>query len=383
MLRRAQVIALIIGAVFSIAVPSYAQSAGASGLTLHDSLFLPIQLPPTLSFGYPPNDTHIPAILEMIRKRDFDALDKKFGELEADVRRDIRHEIRFGDAFDAVRRDDPAVLAGLSEWITARPQSAHARVARAHYHFATAWRRRGKQYIRDTPQESIRGMIQFAKLAENDLVAALAIDSTHLEAYSLGISIMQIAGSHRAALGLMARGMEFHPGSFGLPRSFILSLWPRWGGTEELMSAVAEAAAEDSAINPRLVTLRGAIHENRASDSSLARNYAGAVRELNKALGFGPERIYLAARGEAYFRLGAYEYAFVDLRQAMMERSQDAEVLDLYGRTLVELATRAKMPVRRTILDRAIEVLTLGAYIDPGRQTTRVALSRARQMVGR
>jgi len=178
-------------------------------------------------------------------------------------------------------------------------------------------------------------------------------------------------------------GAEHHPGSFGLPRSFILSLWPRWGGTESLMTMVAEAAVEDSAVNPRLVTLRGAIYENRANDSSLARNYAGAVRELNKALGFGPERTYLAARGEAYFRLGAYEYAFLDLRKAMMERSQDAEVLDLYGRTLVELASRARMPVRRTILDRATEVLTLGAYIDPSRQTTRAALMRARQMAGR
>jgi tetratricopeptide (TPR) repeat protein len=149
------------------------------------------------------------------------------------------------------------------------------------------------------------------------------------------------------------------------------------------MGVVAEAAMEDSSVNPRLVTLRGAIFENRANDSSHAQNYAGAVRELNKALGFGPERVYLAARGEAYFRLGAYEYAFGDLRKAMMERSQDAKVLDLYGRTLVELASRAKMPVKATILDRAIEVLTLGAYIDPSRQTTRAALSRARQMAGR
>jgi tetratricopeptide (TPR) repeat protein len=336
MLQRARWLTLIIAAVAVTAGPANSQS----GVRLDDSLFLPIQLPPTLSFGYPPNDTHIPAILEMIRKRDFDALDRKFGELQVDVARDVRHETRFSDAFEAVERDDPDILAGLSEWIAARPRSAHARVARAHYHFATAWRRRGKRYIRDTPQENLRGMMQFAKLAQDDLLGALALDETHLEAYAQAIALMQLAGSHRGALALMAKGSEHHPGSYTLARSFILSLWPRWGGAESLMEMVANAAVEDSAINPRLVTLRGAVFENRANDSSLADNYAGAVRELNKALGFGPERTYLAARGEAYFRLGAYEYAFLDLRKAMMERSQDARVLDLYGRTLVELAAR-------------------------------------------
>ena len=107
------------------------------------------------------------------------------------------------------------------------------------------------------------------------------------------------------------------------------------------------------------------------------------MRELNKALAYGPERIYLAARGKAYFRLGAYEYAFNDLRAVIVERSQDKETLDYYGRTLVQLATRARPEIRPTILDRAMEVLRLAVYLDPSNTNARTALDRATRLAGK
>ena len=369
-------------AVLAASVFASSSRAQTSGIAIDDSLFQPIRLPETMAFGYPPNDTYLPRIIELIRRRQFDSLDTFFNGLEADVQRDVRNELRFSDAFDAADRDDAALLANLDAWIAARPRSAHARVARARYHFSAAWRRRGNAYIRDTPPENIRTMEESATLAIRDIVAGLQADSTHLEAYSIGIGVMQLAGGHDGAFQLMARGLSIHPGSYTLPRSFILMLWPRWGGTEQLIVDFANRAVQDSARNPRLVTLLGAVYENRANDSLLAGNEAGAVRELNKALAYGPERIYLARRGRMYFRLGAYEYAFKDLRAAMMERSQDKEILEYYGRTLVELAARSRTAIRPTILARAREVLELAVYLDPSNQRVRNALDRARRMTG-
>ena len=363
-----------------IATSGGAQSSNAGSLTIADSLFQPIQLPPVLSFGYPPNDVHKPQIVEMIRRREFDALDAMYGALQADVVRNVKHEMRFDDAFAAVERNDAALLANIDAWITARPRSAHARVARASYLLDVAWRRRGTAYIADTPEENIRGMTELAQRAILDVVAALQIDSTHLIAYEVAIAVTKLAGSHELAVQLMTRGTAIHRGSYALRRAFMTMLWPRWGGSEAAMIAFAERAAKDSAVNPRLATLRGAVYENRANDSSLAQNYAGAVRELNKAVALGPERTYVRERGEAYFRLGAYEYAFGDLRFALIERSQDRETLEYYGRTLVELAARSRQAIRPTVLARAIEVLELATYLDPANTRVRSALSRARQM---
>jgi tetratricopeptide (TPR) repeat protein len=374
----------LVVAISLFASPSGAQpTARGSALTIDDSLFQPIHLPETASFGYPPNEIFLPRIVELIRQQQFDSLDTMFDQLAADVQRDVRNELRFSDAFDATDRDDPALLARLDAWISAKPRSAHARAARARYHFAAAWRRRGHNYIKDTPPESVRGMEESANKAIDDVVASLRIDSTHIEAYGIGIGVLQLAGNHEAAFQLMSRGLSTHRGSYSLTRSFVLMLWPRWGGAEDLIVQFAERAVQDSAINPRLMTLHGAVYQSRAYDSSLAGNQAGAVRELNKALAYGPERTYLADRGEAYYRMGAYEYAFHDLRAVVIERSQDKEALYFYGRTLVELASRARPAIRPTILDRAIEVLRLAVYLDPSRENAQTALDRAKRMAAK
>ena len=363
----------------SIATPALAQSGGIS---IPDSMFQPIRLPETGAFGYPPNETYLPRFIELIRKRQFDSLDTIYDGLEADVQRDVRNERRFDDAFDATDRNEPALLTALDAWVAAKPRSAHARVARARYHYAAAWRRRGNAYIKDTPPERLKAMAESAEAAMRDVVAGLILDSTHLVAHEIGIGVFRLASAHDRAFQLMVHGVTVHPGSYVLPAAFASMLWPRWGGSEEVLKEFGERAAGDSAKNPRLATLRGVVYENRANDSSLARNYAGAVRELNKALAFGPETRYLRARGIAYYRLQAYEYAFHDLRTAMIERSQDREVLDYYGSTLVELASRARPGIRPTILSRASEVLRLAVYLDPLNDHARAALDRATSMSG-
>ena len=378
--------AWLTGLVAVLASTSPAQSnepAGTGSITIPDSLFQPIQLPPVLAYGYPPNDIHVPRFVEMIRNRDFDGLERELGALQAQVKRDVKHEIRFADAFQAAYRNDSAVLAGIEAWIAAKPQSAHARVARANYHYASAWRRRGTDYIRNTPAENIRAMTDFATRAIEDAAAALQLDSTHLIAYEIAIGVTRLAGRHDDASRILERGLATHRGSFSLYRAFMLMLWPRWGGSEQLMVQFGEQAARNADINPRLEALRGAVFQSRAFDSTLAGNHAGAVRELNKALRYGYERGYLRDRGKAYFRLGAYEYAFNDLRAAVVERSQDPEMLEYYGRTLVELATRARDAIRPTILARAIEVLRLAVYLEPDNTRSRAALTRAERMSGR
>src|SRR5829696_2231509 len=65
-------------------------SAG-SGIALDDSVFQPVRLPSTLAFGYPPNDVHIPRLVELMRQRQFDSLETIYAGLQADVMRDVRH----------------------------------------------------------------------------------------------------------------------------------------------------------------------------------------------------------------------------------------------------------------------------------------------------
>jgi len=67
----------------------------------------------------------------------------------------------------------------------------------------------------------------------------------------------------------------------------------------------------------------------------------------------------------------------------VIEQSQNGEALEYYGRTLIELATRARPAIRSTILDRAIESLTLAAYLTPANTRVSAAIVRARRMAGK
>src|SRR5215211_5787151 len=99
--------------------PGGAQSSSRGGaLAIDDSLFQPIHLPEAVSFGYPPNEIFLPRIVELIRQQQFDSLDTMFDQLAADVQRDVRNEVRFGDAFDAADRNDPELLTNIDAWIS-------------------------------------------------------------------------------------------------------------------------------------------------------------------------------------------------------------------------------------------------------------------------
>src|SRR5688572_4668331 len=214
LLRSIVLAVLVTGVASGAARVAGAQGSGQPSVAIPDSLFQPITLPPTISFGYPANTIFVPQIHDLARRRDFDALDAMFSQLAADVKGDVKNETRFADAFGAFDRDEPALLQSIDAWVAARPQSAHALVARASYHFATAWRRRGTQYIRDTPQANIRGMEEFARRTATDVNAALQRDSTHLVAYRILIGVTRLFSAHDLAVQALTRGLSMHRGSY-------------------------------------------------------------------------------------------------------------------------------------------------------------------------
>src|SRR5688500_7049671 len=108
--RRAALVAVLA----SVLAPTVrGQSSGgspAATISLPDSVFQPIRLPAAMAYGYPPNEVYVPRFIELIRRRDFNALELALDSIQADVARDVRHEVRFADAFQASVRDDTTLV---------------------------------------------------------------------------------------------------------------------------------------------------------------------------------------------------------------------------------------------------------------------------------
>jgi tetratricopeptide (TPR) repeat protein len=330
-----------------------------------DTMFRPLRVPARDPFGYPANLTDKPGLIALARSGQYEALDHVLDSLEAELDADIRSEYRFWDAFQAFFGPDPALEAPLNAWVAERPASAQARIARATYYEGRAWASRGEGSAGDTPDSSLRGMDRYLDLASRDAAAGLRIDSTHLAAYTVQLAVAQLYGRLGEGRQVLTTGLRSHPASYVLRERYMNLLEPRWGGSDEAMEMFARNAAEDSARNPRLAALQGAVHDSRAYDAYLKDDYAGAVSEENQAIAFGAEREFLMARGRAYYFAYDYIRALDDLERALQQRPQHREVLLLHARVLYYMSTGLHGAQRTMAIDRAISEYELLSAIDP------------------
>jgi tetratricopeptide (TPR) repeat protein len=343
-----------------------------------------------LPFGYPRNDVHKSEIVELVRQQRFDELEERIDGLRRAVAEDVRHEARLHALYDALDRDDPMLAAGITAWLAAKPRSANALTARASFYFRAAVRARGTASFANTPVERRRAMREYATLTLRDVDAALAHDSTHLIPYYVALGVTQLQGAHERGRQMLELGLARHPGSYLLRARYMDALRPRWGGSYEAMRALADEALRDTARNPRLATLRGSVLVEqgnthirpRPAEGSRAPDYRAAIDSLTRALEYGLSFNALLHRGEAYYRVGEYERAFLDLRQAVIWSPQEAGYLTLYGRTLFQLAHRAEPSVRGLVLERAIEALDLAVHLEPTDRIAVTTLQAARQARG-
>jgi tetratricopeptide (TPR) repeat protein len=237
--------------------------------------------------------------------------------------------------------------------------------ARAQFYLERAWKERGTAYIRDTPKAQIEGMDRLARAALALADEALQRDSTHLCAYEVLVSVMQMIGSREEARYILDAALRAHPASYSIRELYMAGLQPKWGGSYEEMEAFAQAAAASRALNPRLANLGGSVAAARGEQLSLDEHHAGALREYDRALAVASESRFLEGRARAWFWAKDYVRAVYDVHNALAIRPQDVHLLELHHDALVEVAKHTPRAAREPIITRAIEQLSLLIEIDP------------------
>ncbi len=123
-----------------------------------------------------------------------------------------------------------------------------------------------------------------------------------------------------------------------LSRLHMGTLEPRWGGSYAEMREFADAIASDSAVNPRLVTLRGAVLQDEARELSLAattlepwtvspKPWPSARTPYSRTIEASPTTGRETTRAR-----------FSTCAVPCWPRPQDSETLRYYGLTLGDLA---------------------------------------------
>ncbi|HEV8630012.1 MAG TPA: tetratricopeptide repeat protein [Thermoanaerobaculia bacterium] len=294
-------------------------------------------------------------LVRLLRRRDFDALERRLGELQEAFERDVEREADMAVAVRAFRTADPALEPILAAWLTARPRSAFAHLGRAKYFARVGWERRGGRWARDTSEQQFRAMAASHALAASEARAALALEPRLLEAHEVLLEVANAEGATARCGELTRDALRVAPASFRIRAAHAGCLLPRWGGSEAALRELAAGATPYLDANPRLAALAGFVDWDRGTLARSRKDYGEAVAHFDKALAAGEHWEFLEDRGWARYRLEAYEPALADFTRALELVPQEPEVLVDRGWALVKLGR----------LDDAVADYRLALEVDP------------------
>lgn len=327
------------------------------------------------TFGYPAVSVDKRVVVQMLRSGSYAELDQYFSRLQSATLSRIQLEYDFLDASRAFNTGDTTLGPLIEAWIASAPASAHARTARATWYLGRAWYVRGGGFAKEVSEGAMWEMGRYAALAGQEARTALELDSTHLIAYYELLRALQLTGE--PAEGVLGAGRRHFPGSYILPRQHLNRLLPRWGGSYRAMAAFAAHVAADSLLNPRLVTLQGAVAADLSKIALSAKDFDEAIGQANAALRYGPELFYLLQRGEVFVRFLDNGRGIADLNAVLARRPQDPDALRYHGWAAGQAASGTLGHERRAALAQSRADFELILAFDPTDSLALEGLARA------
>ena len=262
------------------------------------------------------------------------------------------------------------------KWVEEAPRSAYALTARGIHFAATAYDARGDALARDVPPENFRRMDEFISKARADLDASLEINPKLIVAYHGLLYMARLTSDQELVNSAVKRALAIDPADPWIYADWANDLDPRWGGSVQALSQMAEIAASHVDREPMLQLMKAApycavgqayscetcgyqVDYSRAlmnyrdaahfgpADCFLGsagwlankvQNYESGVRYASQAMRFfGPTSYLLSQRADALQHLGQNESALKDLDAAWDLNTQDVDALYIRGTVLEKL----------------------------------------------
>lgn len=129
----------------------------------------------------------------------------------------------------------PQYESRLSAWYAKEPNNAMPLVIRAAYYKAAAWRARGAHFASKTQSAHIRAFSTQLAKAQQDVVAALALDQNNPWPYYLHLSILAGHGESEEIEHAFQEAIVRYPDYYPLYTERMGTLQPKWGGSVPLL----------------------------------------------------------------------------------------------------------------------------------------------------
>lgn len=256
------------------------------------------------------NKTVVPEdeLLVLLFNGQYEKLDQKLQSLQKAYIANRSTENDIHKAVYQFYRADPRVGSALSNWITQRPNSAMAYLARGLYRTKTGWVNRGNNWASETSDSQFFGMAAWFDAAKGDLNRSIILDPTLVESYCYLIEIDMNEGGQQIET-LFNKAIEINPSSFIAREFYLHSQLPRWGGSYDAMVVTIDKMKPYYDRNPQLRTLEGRIQADLGELAAYRNDYREAIKLFDIALAKGDFWFYNFHKGSALFEIGDYQGA--------------------------------------------------------------------------
>jgi tetratricopeptide (TPR) repeat protein len=306
----------------------------------------------------------------------FPALEERLAYHADSANLDSGYEQRYRARFDVFDVADTSLRSHLDAWVASDTASSIAHLARATHRIAAAGEARGEKWARETSAQQFEGMLEWQRLAINDIEAAHWIDSTNVLQYFLLLHVTMTRGDDDHAKGVLDAGLRQLPGSLLLRMRYMNTLRPRWGGSVEQMQQLADEADRVARINPRLRLLRGFLAYEAGETLSGAKQHLAAAAEFSKAIAYGDCWQFRMARADAFYFADKYAAAVEDYTAALAMRPAMVNALARRGASYDYMAWEGpEGPARDALIERGRKDVWAAAELDPADRVLKSVLA--------
>lgn len=282
------------------------------------------------AFGYPKRRPDRILLLQLLRRRDFERLERFMTFYQSEFEKDYHKEYWGEDVLETFAVRDPALKAPLDAWVEQAPSSFAPWAARAAYTNGLAWHYRGGKVAKETSKAQFQRMAEMNAAASRDLKRALELRPTLVAAHALALSIASTNGATDDALeALLAQGLEHCPLCYEIRAKYLHSLTPRWGGSHAAMKRFTDSLSAQASDNPKLRVLAGFVQDDLCSTLRDDGKLVAATAACDAALQFGDDPRLLENKLWLLLKQKRYEDMLPLADRALSMSPQHAGVLKL------------------------------------------------------
>jgi TPR repeat protein len=278
-------------------------------------------------------------LVNLLRGKQFDMLDRRLNTLQLDYEKDTEQELALSAAFNWLTIADPELENLFQDWLKNYPESFAANLSLGAYYMAMAGKWRGDKYISETHPMRIEKMDSYLKKAAIHFKKSLFMTKKPTISYTKLIIVALYQGDDKASDHWLTEALEHDPYCITPRVAYMLTLEPRWGGSYEAMHAFVEDTRKGGK-HPKLEKtarlFEGWIHWYNGFQSYLKGDYVAALDAYQKAITIEDDNEFRLARAKVYQIVGQTDLSIADLNRALELEPYSVSANYMLGITLLD-----------------------------------------------